>query len=703
MDRASRLTHIAHALRTLLLPGQWCEVRALHLGGQSGRHAHAFFNDVSAAAAWAYEQDEKRPKGVYVSLNPLREDIATSKRWAKGEDVVAIRWLLIDCEYRKGHSGQNASEEERTAAWGVVQRVLGTLSAVGIESPGIADSGNGWHVLVPVDLPATDEKAFCKAILAGLSERCSDELARVDPGTYQLQQGAKIYGTTARRGAETEGRPWRLSWLHTAPAEGESQRNTAALRRLLAQWKQAEDLTKGPERKRLDEAERERERALAYAKAALLKECEDLAGTPPGGRAAQCYASAAAVGNHVGAGTLSRIEAEQVLAGAARRCGLPDDEAAGHIRRGLETGMKTPRVAPETNGYHPAVLPIASEIATASTPATDSGVKRRTARLSDLAKAGAQIDHLWPGWIQRGVLTAIAAEGGRGKTRFCADLARRIRHQLPWPDGAPMTLPPETMVLWVVSDNHHDEMVSLGRAFDIEDSIAINAWDTDPYGGVTLDAPEDLHDLELRVEEVKPALVVIDTVGNSTDRNLSKQEEAKAYYQPLQLVARRHRCAILCLTHLNANGAFLGRRVLEKVRCAIRIEQPDPANAKRRIEVKKTNSKVPPPLGLIMGDHGNEYDGDPPAPAEAPARKPGGKPTPDLARVEAAKDWLREYLALGPRKVGHTISDGEQSGHTKDTLYAARESLEIEQYESGDRKWWRLPPTEIVPFHGIPD
>src|SRR5262245_2169988 len=131
------------------------------------------------------------------------------------------------------------------------------------------------------------------------------------------------------------------------------------------------------------------------------------------------------------------------------------------------------------------LLDLADQALTATVAPAPS---RRTARLDDLIRAGAQREDLWPRWIQRGVLTAIAAEGGTGKTRFVADLLRRIRHGPCWPDGQAIALPPDTMSLWVLSDNHHDEMVTLCQAFGVVENVAVNAWASEPYDGTGLDA-----------------------------------------------------------------------------------------------------------------------------------------------------------------------------------------------------------------------
>jgi hypothetical protein len=310
------------------------------------------------------------------------------------------------------------------------------------------------------------------------------------------------------------------------------------------------------------------------------------------------------------------------------------------------------------------------------------------ATLADLAKAGAEIRWLWPGWIQIGVLTALASEAGLGKTRFCADLLRRLRQGLPWPDGEKIALPDASSAtaLWVVSDQNHDELVSLARDFGIEDAIYVNALKTDPYSGVSLETAEDLGALGARIAAVKPRFVVVDTVGGATDKNLGRQEDARAFYAPLQVMARENACAFLCLTHLSATGQFLGRRVLEKVRTAIKMGRPDANDKRRCLELVKTNSRKPPALGVSMGDTGNEYDDNPPiAPEgeEAPQRS--------ASAVDRCAQWLTGQLDGGAMKVHVLRTAAEAEGFSSKTIYGAKAHLGLEEFTADDRKFWRLP------------
>lgn len=322
------------------------------------------------------------------------------------------------------------------------------------------------------------------------------------------------------------------------------------------------------------------------------------------------------------------------------------------------------------------------------------------AGIDDLVKAGAEIRWVWPNWIQRGVVTAVAAEGGTGKTRFMADLVRRVRHRIGWPDHAvagrvsPIDLPPSKWVaLWVVSDNHHDEMVTLCKEFGIADCVKLNAAKSDPYGGVTLDAADEFAALEKRVKAVKPLFVIVDTVGNATDRNLSRQEDAKAFYQPLQLISRRQAAAVMALTHLNANGKVLGRRALEKVRTCIRMNgDGNKDSTRRRLEITKSNSMKPPALGVTMGGTGNEYDDKPPPPPEdQDGGGVGASGKKASTAVQEFADVLRPRVEQTAIRVGDAIKFAESKGHGSSTAYAAMALLGLEEVVENGKKWWRIP------------
>lgn len=88
-----------------------------------------------------------------------------------------------------------------------------------------------------------------------------------------------------------------------------------------------------------------------YVNRAVEAELTELASTPAGNRGYQLNASAFAIGQLVGAGGLSRDEAEHGLYSAAVSCGVAqkdgERETRAKIRRGLDAGAKQPRQIPQ--------------------------------------------------------------------------------------------------------------------------------------------------------------------------------------------------------------------------------------------------------------------------------------------------------------------------------------------------------------------
>lgn len=88
-------------------------------------------------------------------------------------------------------------------------------------------------------------------------------------------------------------------------------------------------------------------RSTIYVDRAVEAELKKLAWHGEGGRGWQLYASAAALGEFVAAGELSRADAEAGLWEAARSCGVAqkdgDRATADRIKRGLEKTQNTPR------------------------------------------------------------------------------------------------------------------------------------------------------------------------------------------------------------------------------------------------------------------------------------------------------------------------------------------------------------------------
>ncbi len=681
---------IAAWLGQLVAPDQLVELRALHLPASETRAARDAISEYHpgdqllhmATQALAYEQEGA--KGVYFVLNPVRHDMARARTSTRKADVLLRRWLLIDVDPDRP-ADTSATDAEHLAAWTMIDEIRRVLLAEGLGTPLVADSGNGWHLLLSIWLP-NDERsqALCKAFLRALAARCNVAgVAHVGIECHDAPRICRLYGTLSRKGEGTPERPHRRSSFHglmgtePAPPWPSADACAAQIAAVLARWANADRLRAG----------RPQGDTSSYAKAALKKEAEAVAAEPANGhnRNNRLNQAAHSLGTLVAAGLLTEGDVVAQLTAAGEACGLEAGEIATTLRSGLAAGEKKPRAVPEPSRNGHGTLQLTEE---ARLPVVAAD---QLCTMHDLARAGAEISWLWEGWLQRNVVNVIGSEAGTGKTRFTLDLVRRIAHGLPWPDGTLMTLSSHERTLWVLADNHHDEMVTISRAWGIMDHVLAATTKDRPYEGTSLEDAEDLARLEAIVKAARPLFLVIDTVGNSTSRKPHTSEDAQAYYQPLQVIARRNELAILALTHLNMAGGMLGRRVIEKARSVLKMDKPDPTQEnRRRLEVYKSNSKKPPSLGITMGDAGNEYDDQP------PAQDAAGRVSP---RVKEISDWLSRQLQPGPKRVSVLRTLAEQAGFNANLLYKGKESLGLEEFSAEGKKWWRLvDEQDVLPF-----
>ena len=355
---------------------------------------------------------------------------------------------------------------------------------------------------------------------------------------------------------------------------------------------------------------------------------------------------------------------------------LPKDEADA-----LEAAMD----AIDSDGPAPPVEPQLPE----------ATVGRMFATLADVAKEVSSQPWFWRDWIASGVLNVVAADPGTGKTRLALDLARRLYFALPFPDGQPNPYPAGTRTLWIQGDRNFAEMLQASRDYGLPDeAVTLGSSPEEPFGSLDLDDAGTLADIAARIEAAAVPLVVIDTLGMVTARNLCRPEEARAFFSPILEMAQRSGSALLGLTHLSANKEALGRRVVEKARSVIKLTQPDPEGQpdRRRLWVDKTAVVKPPALGVTMTTNGNEYDLNPPQEPEDSPRKPGPPP----AKLEECKTWLRERLTPNPAPVKDVRSDAEKAGFSASVLYKAKKAIGADEYADGPRKWWKLPLVQDV-------
>jgi P4 family phage/plasmid primase-like protien len=223
---------IAEWLRILVEEGQVVELRAIKVEGYgTSRWTWSGFFDTDHIdeLAEAALQLTGRAEGVYFTLNPVNPELLARRcnkvdRAQEGDaacdlDVLKRRWLLIDADPQRV-SGVSSTDAEREKAWEVVDRVRKELTTNGWPAPVVADSGNGYHLLYRIDLPA-DDQGLVKRVLTALAARFDTNQVKIDQKVYNPGRIVKLYGTLARKGSNMPERPHRTSQVLDVPEEVE--------------------------------------------------------------------------------------------------------------------------------------------------------------------------------------------------------------------------------------------------------------------------------------------------------------------------------------------------------------------------------------------------------------------------------------------------------------------------------------------------
>ncbi len=215
-------THEIHrVLEVLFEPGDTVELRAF----KDRATLSGYFDDFDKLAAQAAGLDE-RGFAVYVTLNPAepallaraRNRVKTyPKATTSDADIAHRRWLPVDLDPVRP-ADVSSTDSEKQAALRRAEEVEAYLGERGWPDPVVGDSGNGAHLLYRVDLPNDRQTlGLVKGVLEALAFKFSDERISVDTSTCNAARIWKLYGTTARKGDNTEERPHRASALLRVP------------------------------------------------------------------------------------------------------------------------------------------------------------------------------------------------------------------------------------------------------------------------------------------------------------------------------------------------------------------------------------------------------------------------------------------------------------------------------------------------------
>ena len=215
---------VLQALNELIPEGSVIEVRIL---GTSMGTLSGYFNDPHKLIDAILPHDGKY--NIFITLNPVNPALIArsanrltpyAKQTTADGDIVGRIWLAIDIDPQRP-AGVSASQAEKKAARALTEEVKTYLcQACGWSQPIVADSGNGMHILFPLDLPNDNaSRDLIRKILQALDFLFSNEKAKIDLTTFNAARIMKLYGTMAVKGDHTSDRPHRRSSILSFPEE----------------------------------------------------------------------------------------------------------------------------------------------------------------------------------------------------------------------------------------------------------------------------------------------------------------------------------------------------------------------------------------------------------------------------------------------------------------------------------------------------
>ena len=232
---------IARWLECLIDPGTVVELRAPEVDTGNGfKIAFAGFFDTDHLTAMAIAADtlSTQATGVYFTLNPVEPELLglyrnrverRPRKTSTDTDILHRTRILVDIDPQRYSltTGRpcpgdlSATDAEKAKACETAERIRADLTTAGWPEPVTIDSGNGFYLLYKVDL-AVQDGGLTQRCLKALATRYDNPGANVDTRVHNPSRIAKIPGTWARKGDDTEERPHRRSKVLALPPRYEA-------------------------------------------------------------------------------------------------------------------------------------------------------------------------------------------------------------------------------------------------------------------------------------------------------------------------------------------------------------------------------------------------------------------------------------------------------------------------------------------------
>ncbi len=426
----SAYTHTDAGVKIFHAPGYIVELRALRNGEvYSILYEHHELDELLQKARELNAQGY----ACYHTINPLKLEL---RKTAGDEDVARLAWLPYDIDPVR-ETGTASTDAEKAEAWKVARSLVKFWEAREI-TPAVVDSGNGYYVLVPIDL-AVEDSGWVVGVLNAHAAEFSTPAAKVDTTTSNPSRILRVPGTMNIKGANTPERPHREAKILAAG----SRANLADLKALpVTESKPLATSTPSPEKvKRIAAALRTNFARLSYPTYTELQTTQRDGVKFHDFRFSPCLMGAHNDGDD---SCLIRIREDGILCFKcyhdSHTCSWKDVRPQLEAEYGkLDFGdcfTGTVTIGSSKVGPTPAV--------------------RKLQLTSFSSMQSRVIEWYWPGRLARGHITTFNGDPGTMKSFASIDVAARVTTGRAFPDGEKNPLPPSSVLVLTREDGLED-------------------------------------------------------------------------------------------------------------------------------------------------------------------------------------------------------------------------------------------------------
>lgn len=147
---------------------------------------------------------------LYTVMNPIKTTFLGKD--VSDTDISHRELVLIDID-RACTKKIPANDFELEAAYQLAEIVGSYLEDLEWPDPIQVMSGNGHHLyyVLPEFKNSEESKKFTQTLLLNLAEKFDNEIVKIDTVVFNASRITKVVGTIARKGPESEGRPYRMA------------------------------------------------------------------------------------------------------------------------------------------------------------------------------------------------------------------------------------------------------------------------------------------------------------------------------------------------------------------------------------------------------------------------------------------------------------------------------------------------------------